>query len=280
MSDMYTEFQPATGMDTDALARDGFGMVQYGPPDKNKIVLFYIRSVRNAVRSIAEGRPINENKNYVKIQEPGEKSTVWDREITEQDKHRWPHQWRQFCQNQKQIPDGTPIDLLYPGKPNVADTLRSYGVHTVEQLAHLSAEGISTVGMGAQEWVNKAKDFMGKAEKGVAFHQHTKDLAERDTRIAIMEHHISELTKRLEAMLSRPNSPVDVGGSIALRQPSYMPPDETGFDAQTEQLNASHPSAEPNYELPPSAFVGQSEPSKHRGWPKGKPRGPRQPKGD
>ncbi len=262
MSDTYTDFQAPTGMDQNSLSQNGYGMVQYGPGDDRKIVIFYNKAVRNPARSADEGRPIHEDRVFVKIQEPGEKLNVIDRPVKDDDKRRWPNQWRQFSMNQKQIPDGTPVDLLFPQSPAIAGSLQAYGIHTIEQLARLSAEGISTVGMGATEWVNKAKSYMEKAEKGVAFHQMQTALNQRDSQIAVLNNQVGLLKAQLDQVLAQ-SKPAAVT--------QYHPP----VDEQTVLINARAPE---NFELPPTAFNNSVDAPKAKGWPKGKPRGPRQPK--
>lgn len=249
MSDTYTDFQAPSGIDRNSLDQNGYGMVQYGPGDDRKIVIFYNKSVRNPVRSGEEGRPINEDRVFVKIQEPGEKLNVIDRPVKDDDKRRWPNQWRQFTMNQKQIPDGTPVDLLFPQSPAIADTLRAYGVHTIEQLAKLSAEGISTVGMGATEWVNKARAYMEKADKGVAFHQLQTELKQRDSQIAVLNNQLALVKAQLDQVLAQ-------------TRPAAV--QQFQVDEQTTLINARAPD---NYELPPTAFDNSVEAPKRRGRP-------------
>lgn len=239
MSDTYTEFGRPTGMDTASISSQGYGMVQYGPTDDKLIVGFYRKSVLNQARSRAEGRPIHESHDFIKIMHPGEKLNVVDRPVTENDKHRWPRNWHHYQQGLRQTPDGVPINLLFPAQPEIETMLRGYNIHTVEQLSNLSAEGISTVGMGAQDWVNKAKRYMENANKGVNHHEHEIALSTRDAKITALERQVSELSALIRSQQQVAN-------------PQPLP---QSFDTQTAQINATHQSVDQPFTPEPAQFV-------------------------
>lgn len=254
----FTEFRAPTGMDMNSIVSQGYGMVQYGPGDDKLIVGFYKKSVLNAARSREEGKPIYEGKDFVKIQHPGETLNCVDRPINDGDKQRWPQKWAQYQAGVKQIPDGVPLNQLFPDRPQIVDMMRGYNIHTVEQLSHLSAEAIGTVGMGCQEWVNAAQRYMERVEKGINHHQFEHEINKRDQRIATLERQINDLTSLVHSREQRP-------------APS-------NFDAQTSQLNAVHQSANEPFTPPPAQFVpdlsGEVQPQrKSRG-----PYGPRKSK--
>lgn len=263
MSDTYTEFSQAQPLDRNELNTQGFTQVKYGPGDDRKIVLFYNKAVPHPRKSQEQGRPVHENKVYVQISEPGEMNlSRIDRPVQESDTQRWPRQWAQFQNNQKQIPEGTPVEMLFPANVALAATLKSYGVHTVEQLGHLSAEGISRVGMGAQEWVNKAKSYLEKANAGVGFHKLQTELSDRDNKIEVLQNTVNVLKAQLEQFMQQrqPAPPRNVMPSI---------PDMPEYDVQTSQINAREV---PDYELPATAFTNDIEVQPKR---RGRPPGPK-----
>lgn len=236
----FTDFKPMSGIDHASIHSQGYGMVQYGPTDDKLIVGFYKRSILNAARSRVEGKPVHEGRDFVKIQHPGETLNVVDRPVNDSDKHRWPRQWAHYLQGVQQIPDGVPINLLFPNKPEIETTLRGYNIHTVEQLANLSAQGISTVGMGAQDWVNAAQRYMERADKGVNHHQFEKALAEKDAAIAQLQRQVAEVT----ALVRQQQAPQGI-------RPTPQMPEV--IDLQTEQINTAHQSNEP-FTPPPAQF--------------------------
>src|SRR5450631_1485130 len=108
MSDAYTDFAPLNVNSSDIKQR-GYGVVNSGPTDDRLIVGFYRKSLVNQFRSKEEGKRICEDKDFVKIQHPGESLNIVDRPVQDSDKHRWPRQWAMFAEGKKQVPDGIPI---------------------------------------------------------------------------------------------------------------------------------------------------------------------------
>lgn len=265
MSDTYTPFAPIK-YDQAAVARQGWGVANSGPDDNQLMVGFYKRSILNKAKSAEMGVPHYESRDFVKIQHPGESLNVVDREVNETDKQRWPNKWAQYQQGVNQVPDGIPINLLFPTKPEIESTLRGYNIHTVEQLAHLSAHGIGTIGMGAQDWVNAAKKYLQHAEKGVDHHHFKTAIEQKDQEIATLKRQMAELTALVQQQRSHPTEP------HIPRQQQAAPQD---FDYQTAQINTAHPSADDSQAFlqPPAQFVqdlsGSVEPPKRRGRPPG-----------
>jgi hypothetical protein len=258
MNDL-TEFRPMTGMDMNSIASQGYGMVQYGPTDDKLIVGFYKKSVLNAARSREMGQPVYEGRDFVKIQHPGETLNIVDRPVNESDMHRWPRQWQHYQKGVNQIPDGVPINLLFPAKPEIETMLRGYNIHTVEQLAGLSAQGISTVGMGAQDWVNAAQRYMERANKGVDHHKFEKAIAEKDAQIALLTRQVAEVT----ALVRQQAQPRNV-------QAPVLP--DVQDDYQTMQINATHQSTTDPFTPPPAQFhtdlSAQVQPTRRPGRPR------------
>ncbi len=197
--------------DPNDMARDGYALAHSGPSDDKLIVGFYRKSVLNVAKSREMGKRICEDHDYVIIQHPGETLMKLDRPVQETDKHRWPRQWSQYVQGKQQIPEGIPLTLLFPASPSISDMLIGYNIHTVEQLANLSAHAIGTIGMGCQEWVNKAQAYLKQAEKGVDFHRFEKAIQEKDQKIATLERQLNELSQqvaRLANVRANPPSPL------------------------------------------------------------------------
>lgn len=178
-----------------------WGIAQYGD-DRRAIVFFHKHSVFNEIKSTQAGRRVFDEVDFVSIQHPGEREQKIDRPVQEADKHRWPNQWRAYVEKRDQVVDGTPIDLLFPQHPAVADNFRSVGITTVEQLANLSATGMANVGMGAQEYVNYAKQYLDMAQKGVGFHELQKELSDRDQKIKLQGQQIDALKAQIDAILA------------------------------------------------------------------------------
>ena len=196
MSDTYTEFG-ALKYDPREIAQRGYGVANSGPTDDRLIVGFYHKSIINTFKSREAGKRVCEDQEFVKIQHPGESLNIVDRPVQPSDKQRWPRQWAMFQEGKHQVPDGIPITLLYPDKPSITDMLIGYNIHTVEQLANLSAHAITQVGMGCQEWVNKAQKYLEQANKGVDFHRFESAIAAKDAEMETMRRQIKDLSSQL-----------------------------------------------------------------------------------
>ena len=182
---------------------NNWGIAQYGG-DNRAIVFFHKQSVWNQIKSEHAGRRIYDEVDFVSIQHPGEREQKIDRPVKPlEDPYRWPTQWSAYQKNQEQVAEGTPIDLLFPNNPALADNLKSAGITTVEQLANLSATGMHNVGMGAQDYVNYARSYLDHAQKGVGFHQFQAEMKEKDAQIRILTQRVETLTTQIDQLLSR-----------------------------------------------------------------------------
>lgn len=211
-----------------------FGIVQYGD-DSRLVVFFYTKSVHSPAKSREAGTPQYQNETWVRMHPPGERLNIVDRPVLENDKFRFPIQWSRFLQQQEQRPDGTPIDLLFPNNPAVADNLKTYGIYTVQQLANLSADAIQNVGMGAQEYVNMANRYIENGKDGTGLLAVQEQLKKSQQNERIQEQRITELQSTVNALMQQMKNPLAAGTA-----PGWVP----NADAAVERLDANHPSVE------------------------------------
>lgn len=237
-----TEFSIPSGIDW---AGEWGGMVKYGPGDAGMVVMFYNRPVHNPAKSAQEGRPIFEDKVYVKIHPPGERLNIIDRPAEQSDRQRWPMQWQQFSQNKQQTPSGTPVDLLYPEQPSVAAMLRASHVHTIEQLANLSGNAIDNIGMGGQQYVNDARRFIEASSKGVGSVQFRQTIEKLESDKRVLQQQVDQLRVTVQAMqqqMGNQPSLSQLQGMLAgvMQVPTQMPQ----IDGQAHMIQNLDPRAE------------------------------------
>lgn len=170
---------------------DPSGIVTFGGDDR-LYVKFYTRSVQNKWQSDQAGRPIFEPRDFIQIIQPGERDMI-DREVREEDQFRFPKQWAAYQAKLEQAPTGTLLSVLYPSEPHIVDSMAALKIITVEQLANLSEQGISRLGMGGREHVKRAKDFIEASEKFTGAHQMQRDLDAARDKIAQLEAAIATL---------------------------------------------------------------------------------------
>lgn len=210
------------------------GMVKFGD-DSRLLVFFYNRPVLQSVPSQQAGRPIYKDEIYIKIQQPGENLNVIDRPIKDEDKIRFRNMWDKFVHDRTQVPEGTPIDQLFPNYPAVAETLRGHGVYTIEQCANLTAHAIDTIGRGGQEYVNRARKYLDMSDKGAEFHVLQRENDGLKTEMRVLEAKLEKAIDQIKVLTGRLTDPIR--GSMS---PPYIP----GHDVQSERINANAVSSE------------------------------------
>jgi hypothetical protein len=230
-------FAPHTGIRWNGTT----GVVEYGGGDRGMVCFFYNKAVPNPAKAAQEGRPVHENKVFVRIAPPGERLNIVEREATENDKMRFPMQWEQFRKNKQQVIEGTPIELLYPDQPAIAATLRGNGVQTVEMCADLSAHAIENVGMGCQTWVNYAKRYIEASRKGANESAHRREIEQIQRENKTLKSQIKMLKDQLDNVMQRQAQAPDLSTVQAMlaglmQRPQHMP--QQGFDSQTALINA------------------------------------------
>lgn len=221
-----------------------YGTVKY-PGDESLVVLFYWKSIIDHEKSLQQGTPIYKNQEYVTIFRPGEQMNKIDRPVENQDKFRFDRQWQNFVNKKTQVPEGTPVDVLFPNLPAVADNLRSQGVYTIQQLAQLTAHAIDTIGMGAQEWVNRAVSYLDNAKSGkevLKLHNENRALKAEAERQA---GYVKELSAKVDMLMRAKLDPSSLTGpnvNPATGHPN--PPHVEGYDAQEARINSGHVTGE------------------------------------
>lgn len=195
------------------------------------IVRFYKKPVHNPRKSKEAGRHMYDPVDYVYIQQPGERDNT-DRPVHDGDKYRFPRQWAQYQKNVDQHPEGTPLNVLFvePNEVAIPPYLNGMGIYTVEQLESLSANAIGNVGLGGQDWVNKAKGFLEYASKGRGFHKLEMRAREAEGKVQVMEQQVAAMKAQLDQLMaerySQTNFPTPRRHSEAsINQRQFMVPD-------------------------------------------------------
>lgn len=166
-----------------------------------RFVEFYRGQRLNGARSQAEGRPIYDPVDMVKIIHPGERD-IHHIEVREHHKFEFPRQWAAYQAGQTaEAQSGTPIETIYPDEPELVRQFKALHIYTAEQMAGLTEQGISRLGMGGRAHVERAQRFMEHASKMAGASKLQAELdAERERRQALEER--LELMERQMAALA------------------------------------------------------------------------------
>ena len=218
-------------------ANRDYGVVNF-TSDRDLMVIFYWKSEEDRRKSVEGGVPVFRDVEYVKIFRPGEMMNVIDRPIREEDKRKYATQWNQFQLKKSQVPEGTPLDVLFINNPSIGDTLRGYGIYTVQQLSNLTAHAIDSIGMGGQEYVNRAKQYLKAASSGKEVVKMQDDMRKMAAELDRAQKENAALKAQVNAILERMAKGDDKTDNTDL---GHVP----GYDAQAERIKHTHVTNDP-----------------------------------
>lgn len=219
-------------------------------------ITFRTQAVQNKHKTLAEGRPVFEGVVFIRIQHPGETLNIPERPATKEDIARFPLQYSQYERNVAQVPEGTPIELIAPTAPDIGQNMRAQGIHTVEQLAALTAEAIGQGGPGMVMWVNRAKTYLETSKNGVPHHEMQKELEKRDSELGALKETVRLLTLQLnKAMLDRGTPITQVDQPTQQVSQTLLAPALYGQQAQQTQLGQVGQRAVERYQQPLDPMV-------------------------
>ena len=160
---------------------------KYGGERDSCIPKFHMRAVEDKEASDAAGHPIFKDVPYVKVFAPGNSKEIPNFRVEQKHKDRWPEQWKAFELGEEAPLNGFPLDQWPQITRGACETLKGYGIRTVEELAASTDENART--MGAQ--------YVGLRYQAEKF---LKDHGSEKARISELEGQNENLMKRLEAL--------------------------------------------------------------------------------
>lgn len=183
-----------------------------GNADSRLAVTFYKRSVEQKDESLAAGRPIFKEFDFVRICVPGDNLTEIDTYAQESHKQRFPRQWAHYQNrvgNEEKI-IGTPIEQWPLITRSQADELKGIKFYTVESVAHCSDQQLQRIGMIAgmspHSFREKAKSFLNLASESAEVSQREEELQalkEENAKIkAETDAKLSKMQEQMEALLA------------------------------------------------------------------------------
>lgn len=187
-----SEFQAPTAVNMTGTV----GTVSFGD-DSRLNVRFYKGKEIHGLQSQEQGRPIYVGVDMCAIRQPGERDEAHC--LATIDKQmRFPRQWEAYQAGQEYVPDGTPLDVIFPQEPDTVANLRFFKIHTVEQLAALQANAIARIGMGGINLVNRAQRFMEAASGYQNASRMGRELEEQKSKNEELTTRLAALEKLLE----------------------------------------------------------------------------------
>jgi hypothetical protein len=173
-------YDPSTGMN-------------FGEQKETAIAEFYNEAVQNNFKTGQEGRPIFDDKIFIRIMIPGDRHTVVERPCKDEDKQRFPVQWARFQLQESQTADGTPLEQWPMMTPALVRTFKASNVPTVEALANVSDGNLNNLGMGAREWRERAKAYLDHAKDSAASSRLLAENEDMKAQLATMQANLDNL---------------------------------------------------------------------------------------
>ena len=226
--------------------------------DQNFIVEFYTREIEDEAATKAHGRVILRAVSFCRKYAIGDARTVWDAPVSEEDKMRWPNQYRAFEAGEKVSEVGTPLDAWPLMNRDMKIALKNAGFKTVEQIAAVDdgalAQMDARLGNLIQKVQANAQKFINDQEAGEAERRMADQLEERDNEIGALKQQMADMAAAMERMRAEQlAAPITKPEETApgYQQPPSMPvshetadPADAGLEA-LEELPEVEPVAEP-----------------------------------
>jgi hypothetical protein len=176
--------------------------------DARLSVTFYKRSMKQEDESIAAGRPIYKEFDFVRIIVPGDALTEIDTYASESHKQRFPRQWAHY---QNQVGDhqdiiGTPLEQWTQITRSQAEELRGLKFPTVESIALCSDQQLQRIGMAAgmnpHAFRDKAKAFLNLANQVGETNQREAELEELRKKNAEADAKLAQQQEQINALMA------------------------------------------------------------------------------
>ena len=167
--------------------------------DNNLIVEFYKRAVQNRTKTMAEGRPIFDEVDYVKILVPGDRNTTVDTRVDSRYQRRFPRQWAQFQMNESQALSGFPLREWPAITRAQAEELAHLNVYTVEQLSTLPDVYGSKL-MGFHDLKRKAETYLAAAKDNAFVEKVSAQNAELKVQLDATQQELARLSAKFDKL--------------------------------------------------------------------------------
>jgi hypothetical protein len=187
-------------------------------------VQFFRKPVEIKDETIAQGRPIFKDADWVRIMTPGDQLNIIETIARDNHKARFPVQWAKYQNkvgNHEEVV-GTPISHWPLVSMSQAEELKGIKFHTVESVANCSDQQIQSIGMiagmsphafreKARAFLNLAKDTAEidakNAELAQLKEENVKIKAETDAKLAQMQEQMAAILAAVAEKKPRTRKP-------------------------------------------------------------------------
>lgn len=215
--------------------------------DKKLLVKFYIKPRPDAAETIAQGRPIFKDVEYIDIRIPGDRTGGVARPASFADKQRFGAHYQAFKQRTEVPVEGTPLIEWPLITRSLAEELAFHHVKTVEHLSTMSDNNIGKF-MGLNALKAKAIKWLEQAGEEAKVHELQDQLLERDERIATQGSQIEELQKQMLVLMGDKQTEWPSGHKLEAPAPALEVVPAPSLASELDENDAEVP-AEPEVEI-------------------------------
>jgi hypothetical protein len=167
---------------------------------KGLIAQFYIEGVHMLAASEKAGRPIFEDREFVKIIPIGDNKTVVTKAVNDEIRQRFPEEYAVFKKGVEQTFSGTPLHQWPAILPAQIKLFNHFNVYTVDQMAELDDIAMSKIGPGTRDMVQKAKAFLAKAANTAEAQKFAVENERLKEELARQQETIAALARKVDEM--------------------------------------------------------------------------------
>lgn len=164
---------------------------------------FYSEATEIPFKSQQAGRPVYEDREFVRIIIPGSRGTTAVQAVSDVERERWPEQYAAFKKGLEPVLEGTPLEKWPPIKASQVKEFAHFNVRTVEHLAGLNDAQLQAMPMGTRELHRAAKVFLEAAEKGTGpLMALVRDNETMKADNAALKDQVRDLARQVEQLIS------------------------------------------------------------------------------
>lgn len=179
-----------------------------------RVFKFNKQSVQDQDKSLEAGHPVFVEQDYIEIRIPGDATSRVHRALRQSDlmDPEIGPVYEHWKKTQQMPVEGLPLEQ-WPGVSAAqVDTLRVVGVRTVEALAAVSDQHVSTLGMGYQTLRQKAMDYLAAAKDNAHLEKMRAEMDGMRSQLEAAQRQLKEAMDELRTLKAPPGRPDD-GGS-------------------------------------------------------------------
>lgn len=150
--------------------------------DNKLYVEFYRKPVLQPGKSREAGRAVYDEVDYVRIHVPGDKSSVIERPVSQQDIFRFQDRYNKWKAGQEEAVTGTPLSALPGMTASKVEEYKFFKLVTVEQLAEAN-DNLGAKFMSFHQDKQRAKAFIEVAKNNAPIEKMNEELQKRDAEI-------------------------------------------------------------------------------------------------